>query len=91
MRALYVCLLQLVVASLLSAAEIEVETGRGSPIHVLVPGEENRLGLRIVNDGKKEEQFTLKYVVEKIAEIKNLPPETVAEISEKNAKSLFFK
>lgn len=54
MRALYVCLLQLVVASLLSAAEIEVETGRGSPIHVLVPGEENRLGLRIVNDGKKE-------------------------------------
>lgn len=64
MRALYVCLLQLVVASLLSAAEIEVETGRGSPIHVLVPGEENRLGLRIVNDGKKEEQFTLKYVVE---------------------------
>ena len=33
----------------------------------------------------------LKYVVEKVAEIKNLPPETVAEISEKNAKSLFFK
>ena len=64
MRALSVCLLQLAVASLLSAAKIEVETGRGSPIHVLIPGEENRLGLRIVNDGKREEQFTLKYVVD---------------------------
>ena len=64
MRALYVYLLQLAVAGLLSAAEIEVETGRGSPINVLVPGEENRLGLRIVNDGKKEEQFTLKYVID---------------------------
>ena len=40
---------------------------------------------------KPHDSTNLKYVVEKIAEIKNLPPETVAEISEKNAKSLFFK
>ena len=40
---------------------------------------------------KRNDSTNLKYVVEKIAEIKNLPPETVAEISEKNAKSLFFK
>ncbi len=44
------------------------------------------------NRGKRNDSTNLKYVVEKIAEIKNLPPETVAEISEKkNAKSLFFK
>ena len=43
------------------------------------------------NRGKRNDSANLKYVVEKIAEIKNLPPETVAEISEKNAKSLFFK
>ena len=43
------------------------------------------------NRGKRKDSTNLKYVVEKIAEIKNLPPETVAEISEKNAKSLFFK
>ena len=43
------------------------------------------------NLGKRNDSTNLKYVVEKIAEIKNLPPETVAEISEKNAKSLFFK
>ena len=64
MRILSVCLLQVLVAGLLSAARIEVETGRGSPIHVLVPGEENHLGLRITNDREQPEKFTLTYVLE---------------------------
>ena len=39
----------------------------------------------------RNEKVMKEMLKEKIAEIKNLPPETVAEISEKNAKSLFFK
>ena len=42
------------------------------------------------NRGKRNDSTNLKYVVEKIAEIKKSAPETVAEISEKNAKSLFL-
>lgn len=43
------------------------------------------------NRGKRNDSRNLKYVVEKIAEIKNMPPEQVAEMANQNAKSLFFK
>lgn len=43
------------------------------------------------NRGKRNDSTNLKYIVEKIAEIKKMTPEDVAKITEKNAKSLFFK
>lgn len=43
------------------------------------------------NRGKRNDSTNLKYVVEKIAEIKKLTPEEVAKITEENAKTLFFK
>ena len=43
------------------------------------------------NSVKRNDSSNLKYVVEKIAEIKNMTPETVAKISEKNAADLFLK
>lgn len=43
------------------------------------------------NRGKRNDSTNLKYVVEKIAEIKNMTPEDVAKITEENAKSLFFQ
>lgn len=43
------------------------------------------------NRGKRNDSRNLKYIVEKIAEIKNMTPEAVAEITKKNAKNLFFK
>lgn len=43
------------------------------------------------NRGKRNDSTNLKYIVEKIAEIKNMTPEDVAKITEKNAKSVFFK
>lgn len=43
------------------------------------------------NRGKRNDSTNLKYIVEKIAEIKNMTPEDVAKITEENAKSVFFK
>lgn len=43
------------------------------------------------NRGKRNDSTNLKYIVEKIAEIKNMTPEEVAKITKNNAKSLFFK
>lgn len=43
------------------------------------------------NRGKRNDSTNLKYIVEKIAEIKDMTPEDVAKITESNAKSLFFK
>ena len=43
------------------------------------------------NRGKRNDSTNLKYIVEKIAEIKKMTPEDVAKITENNAKSLFFK
>lgn len=43
------------------------------------------------NRGKRNDSRNLKYVVEKIAEIKGISPESVAEASARNAKSLFFE
>ncbi|MBR2382526.1 MAG: TatD family hydrolase, partial [Anaerotignum sp.] len=43
------------------------------------------------NRGKRNDSSNLKYVVEKIAEIKGLTPEKVAEITKKNAEDLFLK
>ncbi len=53
--------LLLFAALLLSAAKLELETGSGTPIHVLVPGDEALLRLRIVNDGPVEERLALEY------------------------------
>jgi TatD DNase family protein len=39
--------------------------------------------------GKRNECSYLKYVVEKLAEIKNVTKEDVAEVTSKNAKELF--
>ena len=41
------------------------------------------------NRGKRNDSRNLKYVVEKIAELKNITPEEVAEITMNNAKTLF--
>ncbi len=41
------------------------------------------------NRGKRNDSRNLKYVVEKIAELKNLTPKEVAEITSNNAKMLF--
>lgn len=43
------------------------------------------------NRGKRNDSSNLKYVVEKLAEIKNLPPESIADITKLNAENLFFK
>ncbi|WP_458398315.1 TatD family hydrolase [Anaerotignum sp.] len=43
------------------------------------------------NRGKRNDSSNLKYVVEKIAEIKGMTPEKVAEITKKNAEDLFLK
>lgn len=43
------------------------------------------------NRGKRNDSRNLKYVVEKIAEVKGISPETVAEMSARNAKNLFFE
>ena len=39
--------------------------------------------------GKRNDSRNLKYVVEKIAELKNITPEEVTEITMNNAKTLF--
>ena len=41
--------------------------------------------------GERNDSSNLKYVVKKIAEIKNMTPEEVADITSKNAVELFFK
>lgn len=43
------------------------------------------------NRGKRNDSRNLKYVVDKIAEIKGVTPEKVAEITKNNAETLFFK
>ena len=43
------------------------------------------------NRGKRNDSRNLKYVVDKIAEIKGVTPEKVAEITKNNAMTLFFK
>jgi len=43
------------------------------------------------NRGKRNDSRNLAFIVEKIAEIKGVSPEVVAEISMKNGKKLFFK
>lgn len=42
------------------------------------------------NRGKRNDSRNLEYIVNKIAEIKNLSPENVAKVTQNNAKSLFF-
>lgn len=42
------------------------------------------------NRGKRNDSSNLKYVVEKIAELKNTTPEIVAQITSDNAKKVFF-
>lgn len=42
------------------------------------------------NRGKRNDSRNLEYIVNKIAEIKNLSPENVAKVTQDNAKSLFF-
>lgn len=43
------------------------------------------------NRGKRNDSRNLKYVVEKIAEVKGISSERVAEMSARNAKNLFFE
>ena len=45
----------------------------------------------VPNRGKRNDSRNLKYVVDKIAEIKGVTPEKVAEITKNNAMTLFFK
>jgi TatD DNase family protein len=42
------------------------------------------------NRGKRNDPRNLEYIVSKIAEIKNISPENVANITSKNAQNLFF-
>ena len=43
------------------------------------------------NRGKRNDSRNLKYIVEKIAEIKGILPEIVAETASRNDKSLFLQ
>ncbi len=45
----------------------------------------------VPNRGKRNDSRNLKYVVDKIAEIKGVTPENVSEITKNNAMTLFFK
>lgn len=45
----------------------------------------------VPNRGKRNDSRNLKYVVDKIAEIKGVTPEKVSEITKNNAMTLFFK
>lgn len=44
----------------------------------------------VPNRGKRNSSLNLPYVAEKIAEIKNIPYDTVVEVTASNAKKLFF-
>ena len=44
----------------------------------------------VPNRGKRNSSLNLPYVAEKIAEIKNIPYDTVVEVTAENAKKLFF-
>ena len=44
----------------------------------------------VPNRGKRNDSSNLRYVAEKIAEIKNMSYDAVVEITEKNAKRFFF-
>ena len=43
------------------------------------------------NRGKRNDSSNIKYIIQKIAEIKNMSPESVEKIAEDNAYRLFTK
>lgn len=73
-----------------SNAKKLVETVEAIPIeHILIETDCPYLSPN-PNRGKRNDSSNLKYVVEKIAEIKKMTPEAVAKITAENAKSLFL-
>ena len=44
----------------------------------------------VPNRGKRNSSFNITYIAEKIAEIKKIPYDTVVEVTEKNARRLYF-
>lgn len=73
-----------------SNAKKLVETVEAVPIeHILIETDCPYLSPN-PNRGKRNDSSNLKYVVEKIAEIKKMTPEAVAKITAENAKSLFL-
>lgn len=73
-----------------SNAKKLVETVEAIPIeHILIETDCPYLSPN-PNRGKRNDSSNLKYVVEKIAEIKKITPEAVAKITAENAKSLFL-
>lgn len=74
-----------------SNAKKLVEVVKAVPIeHILIETDCPYLA-PVPNRGKRNDSTNLKYVVDKIAEIKQMTPEDVARITEQNAKDLFFK
>lgn len=73
-----------------SNAKKLVEVTKAVPIeHILIETDCPYLAPN-PNRGKRNDSRNLQFIVEKIAELKGMTPQEVAEVTEKNAKSVFF-
>lgn len=68
-----------------------VETVEYLPLEQILLETDSPYLAPVPNRGKRNSSLNLPYVAEKIAEIKNIPYDTVVEVTAANAKKLFFK
>ena len=68
-----------------------VEVAEGIPMEKILIETDSPYLAPNPNRGKRNDSRNLKYIVEKIAEIKGILPEIVAETAARNAKSLFLQ
>ena len=74
-----------------SNAKKLVEVAEGIPMEKILIETDSPYLAPNPNRGKRNDSRNLKYIVEKIAEIKGILPEIVAETAARNAKSLFLQ
>ena len=74
-----------------SNAKKLVEVAEGIPMEKILIETDSPYLAPNPNRGKRNDSRNLKYIVEKIAEIKGILPEIVAETASRNAKSLFLQ
>lgn len=67
------------------------EVVEGIPLEKILIETDSPYLAPVPNRGKRNDSRNLKYVVEKIAEIKGISPEIAAKVTTNNAKSLFFE
>lgn len=67
------------------------EVVEGIPLEKILIETDSPYLAPVPNRGKRNDSRNLKYVVEKIAEIKGISPEIAAKVTANNAKSLFFE